>query len=84
MSVKLPSMRTSIPVHFAVIFQSWRSELLIPQMAPVGLTTETLFAILTALFTLALAAVNTVGAGILQHIAAPGVSLDARHLPARS
>jgi hypothetical protein len=60
-AAKLLTMKTFIPVHFAAMFQSWRSVLLIQLTALVDPTTETLFATQIAPFILALAAVNMVG-----------------------
>lgn len=60
-AAKLLTMKTFIPVHFAAIFQSWRSVLLIQPTALVDPTTETPFATQIAPFILALAAVNMVG-----------------------
>lgn len=84
MSAKLPTMKTFIPVHFATMFQSWRSVLLIQLTALVDPTTETPFATQIAPFILARAAVNMVGVEIPQHIVALDAYLDVHHLPARS
>lgn len=81
MSAKLSTMKTFIHVHFAAMFQSWRSVLLIQLTALVDPTTETPFAIQIAPFILALAAANMVGVEIPQRIAALDARVVAQDLP---